>query len=82
MSTRFGDNKYVILSVSDSGPGIEPNRIDSIFDAFETTKKGGLGIGLSICRSLADNHGGQIWADNRPEGGAVFFLRLPIVDNK
>jgi PAS domain S-box-containing protein len=78
VSTQFKDNKDVILSVSDSGPGIEPSRIDSIFDAFETTKKGGLGIGLSICRSIADLHGGQIWAENRPEGGAIFFFSLPL----
>jgi signal transduction histidine kinase len=82
VSTRFKDNKDVILSVSDSGPGIEPGRINTIFDAFETTKKGGLGIGLSICRSIADLHGGQIWAENRPEGGAIFFLRLPILNSK
>jgi signal transduction histidine kinase len=82
VSTRLKGNKDVILSVSDSGPGIEPDRINTIFEAFETTKKGGLGIGLSICRSIADMHGGQIWAENRPEGGAIFFLRLPVVHNK
>ena len=77
VSTRFGDNKDVILSVSDSGPGIEPDQLKSIFDSFETTKKEGLGIGLSICRSIAEKHGGRIWAENRPEGGAIFFLSLP-----
>ena len=78
VSTKFSENKGVILSVSDSGPGIEPGRINTIFDSFETTKKGGLGIGLSICRSIADQHGGRIWAENRPEGGAIFYFSLPI----
>jgi len=77
VSTRFGDNKDVILSVSDSGPGIEPDQLKSIFDSFETTKKEGLEIGLSICRTIAEKHGGRIWAENRPEGGAIFFLSLP-----
>ena len=77
VSTSFGDNKDVILSVSDSGPGIEPDQLKSIFDSFETTKKEGLGIGLSICRTIAEKHGGRIWAENRPEGGAIFFLSLP-----
>jgi len=77
VSTRCKENKDVILTVSDSGPGIEPGELDSIFDSFQTTKKEGLGIGLSICRSIADKHEGQLWAENRPEGGAIFFFRLP-----
>lgn len=77
VSTRFGDNKEVILSVSDSGPGIEPDQFNTIFDSFETTKEGGLGIGLSICLSIAEKLGGRLWAENRPEGGAVFFFSLP-----
>ena len=82
VSTRFKDNKDVILCVSDSGPGIEPDRISTIFDPFETTKKGGLGIGLSICRSIADSHGGRLWAENQPEGGAIFCFALPTGVNR
>jgi len=78
VSTRFGDNKEVLLSVSDSGPGIKPDQLNTIFDSFETTKKGGLGIGLSICRSIAQRLGGRLWAENRPEGGAIFFFSLPL----
>jgi PAS domain S-box-containing protein len=78
LSTRFVDNKQVILSVSDSGPGIEPERLNTIFDSFATTKEGGMGIGLSICRSIAEKLGGRLWAENRPEGGAIFFLSLPL----
>ena len=77
VSTRFGDNKEVLLSVGDSGPGIEPDQLNTIFESFETTKKAGLGIGLSICRSIAERLGGRLWAENRPEGGAIFFFSLP-----
>ena len=77
VSTRCKENKDVILTVSDSGRGIEPDQLDSIFDSFQTTKKEGLGIGLSICRLIADKHEGQLWAENRPEGGAIFFFSLP-----
>ena len=76
VSTRFKDFDGVLLSVSDTGPGIKPDQITSIFDSFQTTKKGGLGIGLSICRLIAEGHGGKVWAENRPEGGAVFFFKL------
>jgi len=82
VSTQFKDNKDVILSVSDSGPGIEPDKLNTIFEPFETTKKDGLGIGLSICRSIADKHDGQLWAENRPGGGATFFFRLPAGVNR
>ena len=82
VSTRFRENKDVILSVSDSGPGIEPNKLNTIFDSFHTSKKEGLGIGLSICRSIADKLGGRLWAENRPEGGAIFFFSLPFGVNQ
>jgi PAS domain S-box-containing protein len=75
--TRPEGNKGVILSVSDNGPGIEPDQLTSIFDSFHTTKTGGLGMGLSICRTIAGEHGGKIWAENRPEGGSTFFFSLP-----
>jgi len=81
VSTTLNDNNNVILSVSDNGPGIVPNQIDAIFDSFKTTKKEGLGIGLSICRSIAEKHSGQLWAENRPEGGAVFYFKIPVSDN-
>jgi PAS domain S-box-containing protein len=77
ISSRFKDNKDVALYVKDSGPGIEPERISTIFNSFETTKKEGLGIGLSICQSISDNHRGKLWVENRPEGGAVFCFTLP-----
>jgi signal transduction histidine kinase len=75
--TRSEGSEGVILSVSDTGPGIEPDHLTSIFDSFHTTKTGGLGMGLSICKSIAEEHGGKIWAENRHEGGSTFFFNLP-----
>jgi signal transduction histidine kinase len=78
LSTGFIENKDILLTVSDSGPGIEPDKINTIFDSFQSTKEGGLGIGLSISRSIVDKHGGGVWAENRPEGGASFYFALPM----
>jgi two-component system, LuxR family, sensor kinase FixL len=64
----------VTVSVSDSGTGIDP---DHVFKPFYTTKKDGLGMGLCICRSIIKEHGGRIWAENNPTGGAAFSFELP-----
>ncbi|MCW5654179.1 ATP-binding protein [Hydrogenophaga sp.] len=65
------------LSVSDSGQGIAPEVLPRLFEPFFSTREGGLGLGLSLCESLAQGMGGALTAANRPEGGAVFRLRLP-----
>jgi signal transduction histidine kinase len=62
--------------VQDSGPGIDPSHLDRIFDAFYTTKVSGLGMGLSISRSIIEAHGGRLWATSGPQG-ALFQLTLP-----
>ena len=67
----------VLVAVSDSGPGIAPQQFDRVFDAFYTTKSSGVGMGLSICRSIINAHGGGLWADANPSGGAVFQFTLP-----
>jgi len=77
ISTEQNEPNGVLVAVRDSGPGIDPERIDCIFEAFYTTKTGGVGMGLSICRSIIDAHGGRLWADANEPRGAVFSFTLP-----
>ncbi|WP_426614520.1 sensor histidine kinase [Bradyrhizobium sp. McL0616] len=65
--------------ISDTGPGISPDMLKEIFAPFFSTKEQGMGLGLSIARTLVEAHDGQIWAENRPSGGAVFCVRLPLL---
>jgi signal transduction histidine kinase len=66
----------ILIQVIDNGPGVEdPERI---FDAFVTTKKTGMGIGLAISRSIVEAHGGRLWAENNPSSGATFSVVLPV----
>jgi signal transduction histidine kinase len=70
------ETNEMLIQVIDNGPGVEdPERI---FNAFVTTKKTGMGIGLAISRSIAEAHGGRLWAENGPEGGATFNVALPL----
>jgi two-component system sensor kinase FixL len=77
VTTRQGESR-VQLSLSDHGTGISADKLDRVFDPFFTTKPNGLGLGLSICRSMVAAHGGQLWAENNPNGGATFHLALPV----
>lgn len=70
----------VDVRVEDSGPGIAEAHLDKLFQPFFTTKAGGIGMGLQICRSIIDGMGGRLDASNRPEGGACFRFTLPPVD--
>jgi signal transduction histidine kinase len=63
--------------VRDSGPGIDPTHLEHVFEAFYTTKSSGVGMGLSICRSIIDAHGGRLWAGANEPRGAVFQFTLP-----
>jgi signal transduction histidine kinase len=63
--------------VRDTGPGLDPAKREELFEAFYTTKPSGLGMGLSICRSIVEAHGGQLWADANTPHGAVFQFALP-----
>jgi PAS domain S-box-containing protein len=67
----------VILTVEDTGSGIDPGHLDRIFDPFFTTKSNGMGLGLSICRSIIEAHGGRLWALPRSPFGTAFHLALP-----
>jgi PAS domain S-box-containing protein len=67
----------VLVSVRDSGPGLGSQSVDRLFEAFYTTKNGGMGMGLSICRSIVEAHGGRLWASANEPRGAVFHFTLP-----
>ena len=67
----------VLVTVRDSGPGLAPAALENLFNAFYTTKPNGLGLGLSICRSIIEGHGGQLWASTNSPHGAVFQFTLP-----
>jgi signal transduction histidine kinase len=67
----------VLVIVRDSGPGLPPSNAERLFDAFYTTKADGMGMGLSICRSIIEAHGGQLWASANEPRGAVFQFTVP-----
>src|SRR3984957_20077549 len=69
----------VLVAVRDSGPGIDPTHLDRIFESFYTTKPKGLGMGLSICRSIIDAHGGRLWVEANETRGTIFQFTLPAV---
>jgi signal transduction histidine kinase len=77
VSTREVESGGVLVSVSDSGPGLPQANPEQLFEAFYTTKASGLGMGLSICRSIVEAHGGRIWATPNQPRGAVFSVTLP-----
>ena len=70
----------VLVAVQDSGPGLKPESFEHLFDSFYTTKPGGMGMGLSICRSIVEAHGGRIWATPNAGPGITVQFALPIND--
>ena len=71
----------VLVAVRDSGPGIDPTHLERVFEAFYTTKSRGVGMGLSICRSIIDAHGGRLWAEVNEPRGTIFQFTLPNAEN-
>ena len=77
IASQRTENEQLQVSVSDTGVGLPPEQLDQIFDAFFTTKPHGTGMGLRICRSIAEAHGGRLWAANNSRRGASFYVSLP-----
>jgi PAS domain S-box-containing protein len=80
VSTESNPTEGLLIAVSDSGPGIASEDRERIFGSFYTTKAGGVGIGLSICRSIIDAHGGRLWADASQPRGAILKFTLPVLN--
>jgi C4-dicarboxylate-specific signal transduction histidine kinase len=72
------DPSALLILVEDTGTGIDPTHVDRIFEPFFTTKPRGMGMGLSICRSIVEAHGGRLWASPGSVHGTAFYLTLPI----
>jgi signal transduction histidine kinase len=67
--------------VRDSGPGVSAENIERLFEAFYTTKPEGMGMGLAICRSIVEEHGGEVWVTQNVPRGAVFHVSLPNLED-
>jgi C4-dicarboxylate-specific signal transduction histidine kinase len=76
--TGHAEPNGVLVAIKDSGPGLAPASVERIFDPFYTTKVGGLGMGLSICRSIIEAHGGQLWASASQPRGTIFQFAVPV----
>jgi PAS domain S-box-containing protein len=80
ISTMRENASCLKIGIRDSGKGIDPENHAAIFKPYFTTKKDGMGMGLAICRSIVEAHGGKIWVENNPDQGATFYFTLPIAD--
>ncbi|HYD04961.1 MAG TPA: ATP-binding protein, partial [Reyranella sp.] len=76
------DDGMALVSVADTGPGVSPEIADQLFQPFVTTKAAGMGVGLSISRTIVEAHGGRIWVEPTPGGGATFRFTLKAVDRE
>jgi two-component system, LuxR family, sensor kinase FixL len=77
IQSKLGEDGLVLVAAQDNGVGIEPDKIDRLFDTFFTSKPDGMGMGLSICRSIIEAHGGRIWASANVGFGATVQFTLP-----
>ena len=78
LRTQTEDDAQVLFTCQDTGAGLEPTEKERIFEAFYTTKSGGMGMGLWISRSIIENHGGRLWAASNDGLGATFLFTLPL----
>jgi signal transduction histidine kinase len=77
IATARAEPNDVVIAVKDSGPGLDPESLERLFDPFYTTKAGGLGMGLSICRSIIEAHGSRLWVTANLPRGAIFHFTVP-----
>jgi two-component system sensor kinase FixL len=82
ISTQLQDLETVQIDIADTGPGIAPEIAAQLFQPFVTSKRTGMGVGLSISRTIIEAHGGRLWAEANPDGGTIFRLTLQAVDEK
>ncbi len=82
IQTTPADARWIRVSISDNGPVVPAGKLDRIFDAFFTTKPSGMGLGLSISRSIVESHGGRLTATANPHGGLTFSFTLPVYDEE
>jgi signal transduction histidine kinase len=78
LKTEFDGARNILVTIEDSGLGIDPNNVERIFDRFFTTKAQGMGMGLAICRSIIEAHNGRLWAEARGDQGSIFRMSLPV----
>jgi two-component system sensor kinase FixL len=76
------ENGMAAVSIVDTGPGVDEQAAARLFQPFVTTKANGMGVGLSICRSIVEAHGGKIWTEPNPGGGAIFRFTVPLADEE
>jgi signal transduction histidine kinase len=82
ISTEKCETGGIRVAVCDSGPGIDPQHLQLVFEPFHTTKASGVGMGLSICRSIIDDHGGRLWAEANEPRGTIFQFTLPAAQDE
>jgi signal transduction histidine kinase len=78
ITTERGEGEELLVTVQDSGHGLEPEGKDKMFDAFYTSKSVGMGMGLAISRSIVEHHGGRLWAVSNDGPGATFLFTIPL----
>ena len=82
VTTVLRDQEAIEISVADSGPGLAPEVVEHLFEPFISTKRDGMGLGLSICRRIVEAHDGQLWSEPNPTGGTIFRFSLAVVSRR